>query len=210
MPEGITTVLLVEDHTLVRRAFRRLLEDEPDLRVIGEARDGHEAVEAVRQLRPDVVVMDFALPSMNGGVATERILKIVPNTAVLILSMHSEPNYVRTSLDAGARGYLLKSTHNLELGQAVREVAAGGRVIDSQIVLPAHSADNTVRPLTPRELAVLELVVHGKSNEEIGKALGISSRTVAVHRLHIMDALGVHNTASLVLYAVGKGLVNIS
>jgi len=178
--------------------------------VVGEAKDGHEAVEAVRQLRPDVVVMDFALPNMNGGVATERILEVVPNTAVLILSMHSEPNFVRTSLDAGARGYLLKSTQNLELGEAVRKVAAGGKVLDSQIVLPGHPADNTVRPLTPRELDVLQLVVYGKSNEEIGKVLGISSRTVAVHRQHIMEALGVHNTASLVLYAVGKGLVNIS
>jgi len=109
MPDSITTILLVDDHALVRRAFRRLLEDEADLRVVGEAKDGHEAVEAVRQLRPDVVVMDFALPSMNGGVATERILEVVPNTAVLILSMHSEPAYVRTSLDAGARGYLLKA-----------------------------------------------------------------------------------------------------
>src|ERR1700683_4607395 len=98
MPDSITTILLVDDHILVRRAFRRMLEDEPDLCGGGEASDGHEAVEAARRLRPDVIVMDFALPSMNGGVATQRILEVVPGTAILILSMHSEPNYVRTSL----------------------------------------------------------------------------------------------------------------
>jgi DNA-binding NarL/FixJ family response regulator len=210
MPDSITTVLLVEDHSLVRRAFRRMLEDEPDLCVVGEARDGDEAVEVVRRLRPNVVVMDFTLPSMDGGVATQRILEAVPSTAVLILSMHSEPNYVRSSLDAGARGYLLKSARSLDLGEAIREVAAGGRVLDSQIVLPAHPSNDTARPLTARELEVLHLIVHGKSNEDIGRVLGISSKTVAVHRLHIMEAVGVHNTASLVLYAIGKGLVSIT
>jgi DNA-binding NarL/FixJ family response regulator len=210
MPDSITTILLVDDHILVRRAFRRMLEDEPDLCVVGEASDGHEAVEAARRLRPDVIVMDFALPSMNGGVATQRILEVVPGTAILILSMHSEPNYVRTSLRAGARGYLLKSATNLELGEAVREVAAGGRVLDSHIVLPAHPSNDTVRPLTARETEVLQLIVHGKSNEEIGRMLGIAAKTVAVHRLHIMDALGVHNTATLVLYAIGKGLVRVT
>lgn len=209
MPGRITTVLLVDDHSLVRRALRRMLEDEPDLVVVGEASDGPEAVEAAQRLRPDVVVMDFSLPSMNGGVATQGILEALPGTAVLILSMHSESNYVRISLDAGARGYLLKSAMDLELGEAVRSVAAGKQVLDSRIVLPTRPSDDTVRPLTTRELEVLQLIAEGKSNKEIGKLLGITARTVAVHRFHIMEALGVHNTATLMLYAIGKGLVNI-
>ena len=115
MPEPEISVLLVDDHSLVRKGFRRMLEDEPGIRVVGEASDGHEAVDAVGVLKPQVVVMDFSLPSMNGAVATRRIRELHPETEVLILSMHAEPNYVRTCLDAGARGYLLKNAMDLEL-----------------------------------------------------------------------------------------------
>src|ERR1700716_1283376 len=118
-----TTVLLADDHALVRRGFRRMLEDDPEISVVGEASDGHDAVEAAAKLRPAVVVMDFALPSMNGAVATRQILKANPDTVVLILSMHSEPSYVRTCLEAGARGYLLKNAMDLELVAAVKQVA---------------------------------------------------------------------------------------
>src|SRR5580698_9580374 len=133
MPDAEITVLLVDDHSLVRRGFRRMLEDDPGIRVVGEASDGHEAVEAVAALKPQVVVMDFALPSMNGAVATRRIRELYPEIAVLILSMHAEPNYVRTCLEAGARGYLLKNAMDLELVAAVRKIAAGEQVLDPRL-----------------------------------------------------------------------------
>jgi DNA-binding NarL/FixJ family response regulator len=208
MPDSITRVLLVDDHSLVRCAFRRMLKGEPDLSVIGEASDGHEAVEAAQRLRPDVVVMDFALPNMNGGLATRHILELLPHTAVLILSMHSSPSYVRSSMDAGARGYLLKSAVDLELAEAVREIAAGRQVLDPQVMLPAPPSNHAQRLLTPRELEVLQLIVRGKSSKEIADVLGISANTAAVHRANIMQALAVHNTAKLVLYAVREGLVD--
>ncbi|MDE3198695.1 MAG: response regulator transcription factor, partial [Acidobacteriota bacterium] len=131
MPE--ITVLLVDDHALVRRGFRRLLEDDPDIRIVGEASDGHEAVEAALSLKPDVVVMDFALPSMNGAVATRRIRQTMPDAVILILSMHEEASYVRTCLEAGARGYLLKNAMDLELVSAVRKAAAGEQILDPRL-----------------------------------------------------------------------------
>ena len=209
MPEAVISVLLVDDHALVRSGFRRMLEDDAGIRVVGEASDGHDAVEAAAKLRPNVIVMDFALPSMNGAVATRHILKNSPGSAVLILSMHSEPSYVRTCMEAGARGYLLKNAMDLELVQAVKQVAAGTRVLDPR--LGALSEAETETPnLTTRELEVLQLIVHGKSNKEVATVLGVSANTVAVHRANIMQALGIHNTAELVVYAIRKGLVSIA
>ena len=203
------SVLLVEDHQLVRRGFRRMLEDEPDIAVVGEASDGAEAVDKAADLHPAVVVMDFALPSMNGAVAARRILKSAPQTAVLMLSMHAEPNYVRTCLDAGARGYLLKNALDLELVDAVRKVAAGVQVLDPRLgrMQPGNSA---APELTTRELEVLQLIVHGKSNREIAVVLGLSANTVAVHRANLMQTLGVHNTAELVVHALRNGLASIA
>ena len=202
------TVLLVDDHALVRRGFRRMLEDEPGIEVVGEASDGNEAVEAAARLEPAVVVMDFALPGMNGAAATRSILKARPATAVLILSMHSEPSYVRTCLDAGARGYLLKNALDLELVEAVRKVAAGGRVLDPRLGALAEQ-EEAAPQLTTRELEVLRWIVEGRSNKEIAGVLGLSVNTVAVHRANIMQTLGMHNTAELVVYAIRKGLVSI-
>lgn len=207
MPE--LTVMLVEDHELVRRGFRRILEDESDIRVTGEASDGPEAVERAADLRPTVVVMDFALPTMNGAVATRQILKASPETAVLILSMHAEASYVRTCLDAGARGYLLKNAMDLELVGAVRQVAAGRRVLDQRLALPFDSEEEPPK-LTTRELEIVQLIVHGKSNRDIAAVLGLSANTVAVHRANIMEALGVHNTAEMVVTAIRRGLVSIA
>jgi DNA-binding NarL/FixJ family response regulator len=204
MSRGSISVLLVDDHSLVRHGFRRMLEDDPVIHVVGEASDGHDAVEAAAALRPMVVVMDFALPSMNGAVATRHILKANPDTAVLILSMHAEPNYVRTCLEAGARGYLLKNAMDLELVDAVKQVAAGVQVLDPRLGrLPEADVS-----LTPRELEVLQLIVHGKSNKEIATVLGLSANTIAVHRANIMQALGLHNAAELVAYAIHHGLVS--
>jgi DNA-binding NarL/FixJ family response regulator len=202
-------VLLVDDHALVRRGFRRVLEDERDIQVTGEASDGPIAVEQAARLRPSVVVMDFALPSMNGAVATRHILKSSPETAVLILSMYSEPTYVRTCLDAGARGYLLKNAMDLELVQAVREIASGARVLDKRLGSLAQPGDAR-QNLTTRELEVLQLIVHGKSNKEIAMVLGLSANTVAVHRANIMQTLDAHNTAEMLVCAIRKGLVSIT
>ncbi|MBZ5621542.1 MAG: response regulator transcription factor [Acidobacteriia bacterium] len=209
MPEAAISVLLVDDHGLVRRGFRRMLEDDPGIRVVGEASDGHDAVEAAARLRPTVVVMDFALPSMNGAVATRQILKTSPETAVLILSMHSEPSYVHTCLEAGARGYLLKNAMDLELVAAVKQVAAGARVLDPRLGSLAETGGEQPA-LTTRELEVLQLIVNGKSNKEIATVLGLSANTVAVHRANIMQTLGIHNTAEMVVYAIRKGLVSIA
>ena len=209
MPDAVITVLLVDDHGLVRRGFRRMLEDEPGIQVVGEASDGNDAVEAAARLHPAVVVMDFALPSMNGAVATRCILKARPETAVLILSMHSEPTYVRTCLDAGARGYLLKNAMDLELVDAVKRVAAGERVLAQRLGSLAEREEDAPS-LTTRELEVLQLIVLGRSNKEIAALLGLCANTVAVHRANIMQALDIHNTAELVVYAIRKGLVSIA
>jgi len=203
------TVLLVDDHELVRRGFRRILEDEADIRVVAEASDGPQGVQHAGDLHPSVVVMDFALPSMNGAVATRQILHERPETAVLILSMHSDWSYVRTCLDAGARGYLLKNAMDLELVQAVRKVAAGQHVLDRRLSTMVE-LDSERPNLTTRELEIMQLIVHGKSNRDIAALLGLSANTVALHRPNIMGALGVHNTAELVVAAIRRGLVSIA
>jgi DNA-binding NarL/FixJ family response regulator len=208
MAEKIS-VLLVDDHSLVRLGFRRVLEDEPDLVVVGEAGEGAEAVRLVEKLRPRVVVMDNAMPGMNGLVATERILKIAPQTAVLMLSMHSEDTWVARALEAGARGYILKNAVGLELATAIRRVAAGEKVLDPQLPRPSALKGERSGALTARELEVLQLIVDGMSNKEIAKKLRLSANTVAVHRANIMNALGIHKTAELVVYAIRSGLVNI-
>jgi DNA-binding NarL/FixJ family response regulator len=210
MPEHNISVLLVDDHALVRRGFQRMLEDDPEITVVGEASDGHDAVAAAIRLRPMVVVMDFALPSMNGAVATRQILKECPDSAVLILSMHSEPSYVHTCLEAGARGYLLKNAMDLELVDAVKRVAGGAQVLDPRLGRLSGAQSEAPHSLTARELEVLQLIVHGKSNKEIATVLSLSVNTVAVHRSNIMRNLAMHNTAELVVYAIRKGLVSIA
>jgi DNA-binding NarL/FixJ family response regulator len=210
MPARKISVLLVDDHHLVRRGFRRMLEDDPGIVVVGEAGDGHEAVEQATELRPAVVVMDFALPSMNGAVATALIRKSVPQTFVLILSMHSEANYVRSCMDAGAHGYLLKNALDLELVDAVKNVAAGKQVLDPRLGRFAEVSAETTPKLTARELEVLQLIVLGRSNREIATVLGVSANTVNVHRANLMQTLNLHNTAELVVYAIRNGLVSIA
>jgi DNA-binding NarL/FixJ family response regulator len=201
------TVLLADDHALVRRGFRRLLEDDDALSVVGEASSGEEAVSQYIALRPDVVVMDSAMPGMTGLAATRAILEHEPGARVLMLSMHSEDTLVRQALAAGARGYVLKSALDLDLAAAVKKVAAGEQVIDAAVLrqpLPGEEKSN----LTPRELEVLQLICDGLSNREIAAKLGLSANTVSVHRARIMNALGVHKTAELVMYALQHGLIN--
>jgi len=208
MPNKIS-VLLVDDHTLVRRGFRRILEDEPDIAVAGEASDGAEAVKLAEELQPKVIVMDCAMPVMNGLEATRKIIAKNNQALVLMLSMHPEETLVRQALDAGARGYVLKNAVDLELGTAIRRVANGETVLDSQLKRPEALRGNRHAALTPRELEVLQLIVDGKSNKEIATALDLSANTVAVHRANMMDALGIHKAAELVVYAIRNGLVNL-
>ena len=165
------SVLLVDDHNLVRRGFRRIIEDEPDMAVVGESGNGVEAVELARKLNPQVVVMDCALPQMSGLVAARQILRESPSIAVLMLSMHSEETWVRQDMDAGARGYLLKSAMDLELPAAVRKVAAGETVLDPALSSPTALKGEHNAALTPRELEVLQLIVEGKSNRQIADQL---------------------------------------
>jgi DNA-binding NarL/FixJ family response regulator len=202
-------VLLVDDHALVRRGFRRMLEDEPTFQVAGEASDGLEAVELAEQLRPDVIVMDCALPQMNGIEASRRILAKWPETAILMLSMHSEDTLVKQALEAGARGYILKNAMDLDLVSAIKKVAEGQTVLDPQIARSGALKGERDTGLTPRELEILQHIVAGKSNKEIATELSLSVNTVSVHRANIMDALGIHKTAELVVYAIRNGLVSL-
>ena len=203
------TVLLVDDHSLVRRGFRRMLEDETDMDVVGEAGDGEESIKLARKLHPQVVVMDCALPGMNGLEATRQIIEASPDTAVLMLSMHSEGTWVRQAIEAGAKGYVLKNAMDLELGAAIRKVAAGETVFDPQVEQRSALKGERSAALTHRELEVLQMIVDGKSNKEIATALDLSANTVAVHRANIMSTLGIHKTAELVVYAIRAGLVNV-
>jgi len=203
------SVLLVDDHSLVRRGFRRILEDASDITVVGEASDGAEAVRLAAQLRPRLIVMDCALPGMSGLDATRRILQKFPEIAILMLSMHSEDTWVHQALDAGARGYILKSAVDMELVTAIRRVIEGEIVLDPQVSRATTLKGEGKSGLTVRELEVLKLIVAGKSNKEIATDLDLSANTVAVHRANIMDALGIHKTAELVVYAIRSGLVNI-
>lgn len=204
-----TSVLLVDDHNLVRRGFRRLLDDESDIAVLGEAGSGEEAVQLATALRPDVVVMDSALPGMNGLQATREILRKVPDTKILMLSMHSEETWVRQALEAGARGYILKNAADLDLAAAIRRVAKGESVLDSGLRASVALKGEGSGALTPRELEILRFICEGKSNKEIASELDLSANTVSVHRANIMDALGIHKTAELVVYAIRSGLVNL-
>jgi DNA-binding NarL/FixJ family response regulator len=203
------SVLLVDDHSLVRKGFRRILEDDPEIRVVGEAADGAEAVKLAQELKPRVIVMDMAMPGLNGMQASIEILKVLPHTAILILSMYSEENYVRNAIDAGAKGYILKNAMDIDLAASIKQVAAGHKVIAPGLLSSTPEPDADEGKLTNREKQVLQLIAEGKSNKEIAALLDLSVNTVSVHRANLMEALGIHRTAELVLYAVRKGLVHI-
>lgn len=203
------SVLLVDDHSLVRKGFRRILDDDPEIRVIGEAADGAEAVKLAQELKPRVIVMDMAMPGLNGMQASIEILKVLPATAILMLSMYSEENYVRNALEAGAKGYILKNAMDIDLAAAIKQVAAGQRVVAPGLLSSSPEPDPDEGKLTNREKQILQLIAEGKSNKEIAALLELSVNTVSVHRANLMEALGIHRTAELVLYAVRKGLVHI-
>jgi DNA-binding NarL/FixJ family response regulator len=210
-------VLLADDHTLVRQGFRRMLEDDPQIAVVGEARTGLEAMELCKTLKPEIVVMDLSMPELGGLEATAEILKDDPKVKILILSMFSNEAYVRKALDLGAKGYMLKNAIEVDLTRAVRALAEGQAYLSpgiSHIMLESiktgsfrDDAQDPYERLTLREKEVLQLIAQGKSNKEIAVLLNISVNTVAVHRARVMDTLDLHRTAELVLFAVKKGLV---
>jgi DNA-binding NarL/FixJ family response regulator len=208
-------IVLVDDHALVRQGFRRILEDDPDITVVGEAGNGLEGIAVVRRVDPDVVVMDMAMPEMNGLHASIELLKQRPTSKILILSMYSDEQYVRNALDAGVKGYILKNAIETDLTRAVRAVAAGEQYLSPElssvliraIQVGSFEGNDPYDRLTQREKQILQLIAHGKSNKEIAVMLDLSVNTVAVHRANLMSTLGVHKTAELVLFAVKKGLV---
>jgi DNA-binding NarL/FixJ family response regulator len=202
------TVLLVDDHQLVRKGFRRILEDDPGIKVVGEAGTGYDAVEMAAKLAPRVVVMDMSMPGLDGVQATREILKKAPLTAILILSMYSEDTYIRNAFEAGAKGYLLKNAIEVDLTAAVKTVAAGRRYT-SGLKPGEGSPSDAFDQLTQREKQILQLIAQGNSNKEIATLLQLSANTVSVHCANLMDALDIHRRTELVLYAIRKGLVTL-
>jgi two-component system response regulator NreC len=211
-------VFLVDDHTVVRQGLRRILESDDEIEIVGEAGDGRTAIDLVQKLRPHVVVMDVAMPELNGIEATRQILKRVEGARVLVLSMHGDDVYVRQALKAGARGYLLKDSEDLDLIKAVKAIRAGGSFFSppvSKVVLSGYlgdkvdgDAEDGVARLTDREREVLQLIAEGKTNKEVAHALTVSVNTVETHRKHIMEKLDLHNTAELVRFAIRTKIVH--
>jgi two-component system, NarL family, response regulator NreC len=211
-------ILLADDHNILRDGMRLLLERQPGFLVVGEASDGREIVDMARDQNPDVIVMDIAMPNMNGIEATRRIVEKHPHTGVVILSMHYDESYVLRSLKAGARAYLLKDALKAELIAAIRAVSEGrsffspkiSRVLQEDYVeaLNRKDADDTYELLTDREREILQLIAEGKTNKEIAVMLNVSLYTVDTHRTHILQKLNLHSVPELILYAVRKGIIS--
>jgi DNA-binding NarL/FixJ family response regulator len=216
------TVLLAEDHMIVREGFRKMLELETDLEVIGEARDGRQAVALVKKLRPAVVLMDIAMPLLNGLEATRQILKAIPGTRILILSAHNDDAYIKNATESGAMGFLLKQTSSHEVCRAIREIHQGKTFFSSSVSmrlnrlnpLPsgrrAGHLNKKAARLTSREMEVLQLIAEGEANKQIASELGIGIKTVEKHREHLMQKLDIHDTAGLTRYAIGTGIIESS
>ena len=206
-------ILLADDHALVRHGFRMILAAQPDMEIAGEAGNGREAVELAQKLKPDVVVMDVAMPELNGIEATRRLIELSPRTRVLALSMHKDAVYVREILRAGARGYLLKDSADADLIAAVRAVAKGEGYLSpgvSDAVLSDYRRHVTdpLDLLTSREREVLQLIAEGKTNKEIATSLNLSVYTIEAHRGRLMEKLNLHSTGELVRFAVRSGLID--
>jgi DNA-binding NarL/FixJ family response regulator len=215
------TVLLAEDHMIVREGFRKMLEAEDDFQVVGEAEDGRKAVALAKKFHPEVVLMDIAMPRLNGLEATRQILKAVPTTKVIILSAHSDDAYVKNATETGAVGFLLKQTSAHEVCRAIREVQKGKTFFSPAVSkrqerlntqLPSRSGKvkKKIAELTSREMEVLQLIAEGKANKESAAELGIGIKTVEKHREHLMEKLDIHDTAGLTRYAISAGIIENS
>ena len=211
-----TTILLVDDHRLLREGLRRLLEERADLRVVGEATDGNEAVQLALERKPDLVLMDISMPGLSGIDATRRICKEGNGTKVLILSMHDEQSFVEEVFRAGASGYVIKDAAPSDLLQAIDAVRAGDsflsptitqQVVDA-IAHPAERPTAAAASLTDREREVLTLIAEGLSSKEIAEKLGVSLKTIESHRANLMDKLDIHKVSGLVRFAIRAGLVS--
>jgi two-component system response regulator NreC len=214
-PSGMKRIriLLADDHAVVRQGFKMILSAQTDMEIVGEAGNGREAVEQAEQLRPDIVVMDVAMPELNGIEATRRLAASVPHTRVVALSMHKDSVYVREILRAGARGYLLKDSGASDLVSAIRAVAGGESYLSpavSNAVLDDYRrhVTNPIDLLTSREREVLQMLAEGKTNKEIAVVLNLSVYTVDAHRGRIMEKLNVHSINELVRFAVRNGLID--
>ncbi len=206
-------ILLADDHAVVRQGFRLILSGQTDMEIVGEAGDGNQAVEQAEKLKPDVVVMDVAMPNLNGIEATRRLAAAAPHTRVLALSMHKDSVYVREILRAGAKGYLLKDSIDRDLLEAVRAVAKGEAylspaIADSVLTDYRKHVTDPLDLLTNREREVLQLIAEGKTNKDIAQALNLSVYTVDAHRGRIMEKLNLHSTGELVRFAMRAGLVD--
>ena len=214
---GRIRILLADDHTMVRQGLRKLLEERPDWEVIAEAGDGREAVRLVEQYKPDVAIIDVAMPLLNGVEATRQITKRAPGTRVLVLSMHADEAYVTQILQAGATGYLLKDSADVDLLKAVSEAAQGrsffspaiARVMLDDYVrqLADRGVTDRYEALSEREREIFQLVAEAKTNKEIAALLNVSPSTVETHRAHIMEKLDLYSAAEIVLYAVRRGVI---
>jgi len=211
-------ILLADDHGVVRKGLRFLIERQPGMEVVGEAPDGREAVRLAEQLDPKIIIMDIAMPKLNGIDATAQIVKRDPGIGVIILSMHSDEGYLVRVLAAGARGYLLKDSAELHLVQAIQTVVQGKPFFSPQIAqtlledylrqLQQRGLQDSYDLLTDREKEVLQLLAEGKSNKEVASLLGLSVYTVETHRANLMQRLNLHSTAEIVLYAVRKRIIS--
>jgi DNA-binding NarL/FixJ family response regulator len=213
-------VLICDDHTILREGIRLLLNSQPDMEVVGEAVDGHEAIERARALKPDVILMDIAMPMLNGLEATKQIRRDDPGSRVLVLTMYESDEYVAQMLQAGAAGYVLKKVAGSELVYAIRAVFQGEAFLYPSITkrlvedylrrVEAGQERDTFSHLTDRERQVLQLIAEGHTSKEIADLLNLSVRTVQNHRAHIMDKLGMHDRAELIKYAIQKGIIELS
>jgi two-component system response regulator NreC len=211
-------ILLADDHTVMRAGLRLLLERHEDFEVVGEAADGRQAVDIATELKPAVVVMDIAMPQLNGVEAARQILKSDPETAIVMLSMHSDESYVLRSLKAGARAYLLKDSAEADLVSAIQAIIEGKSFFSPGVSallkedyihrLAKFGADDTYELLTAREREVLQLVAEGRSNKQVAALLNLSLYTVETHRTHILQKLNLHSVPDLILYAVRKGIIS--